>query len=380
MAVRGILAIGPCRRHKTAGLVIPTLLTWRSSAVISDVHGELYEHTAAWRAIEARNRIIHFAPGEAGSRDKFNPLDTIRVGTGDAGRDANRLAELLIPDAPRAAGMMWLAWARAYLVRYLLIEASRKGTLPAVHATICAEDQSMPIDARGVDDQHPAVWAEIKEASRALAGLHQQDKALAAVRVMVIEALTPFASPEIAENTSSSTFTIDELVDGERPVSLYLVFAPHDAQRLEPLNRILIDTITSRLTERQAPRAGHDLLLMLDDFCALGRLSFFEQAAAYLPNYRIRPFVIVQDVHQVEHLYGPETRLLHFAGTVVALRPAGVSAAQAFQRLSRGWLNETELMTLGDREAQVMTPATPHVVQVRVPAYYADEPFKGRSK
>lgn len=376
----GVMAIGPCRSHKTAGLVIPTLLTWRGSAVISDIAGELYEHTAAWRSIDAGNRIIHFAPGAAGSRDKFNPLDIIRVGSDRAGRDAAELAERLIPDAPRSAGMMWLAWARAYLVRYLLIEASRKGTLAAIHAAVCNDDPSMPIDARGVDEQHPVVWGEIKEASRALAGLDLHDKALAAVRVMVIEALAPFAAPEIVANTASSTFTIDELVDGERPASLYLVCAPHDMRRLEPLHRLLIDTITSRLTERDTPPTGHSLLLMLDSFCDLGRLPFFEQAVAYLRKHRIRPFVVIQDLPQLERLYGPDSPLVHFPGSIVALRPSGFAAAQALDANTNGKLGEPTLMMLGNREAQIMTPYCTHVVPARVPAYYTDEPFKSRSK
>lgn len=376
----GIMAIGPCRSHKTAGMVIPTLLTWRGSAVISDIAGELYEHTAAWRSIDAGNRIIHFAPGAAGSRDKFNPLDTIRVGSDRAGRDAAQLAALLIPDTPRSAGLMWIDWARAYLARYLLIEASRKGTLAAIHAAVCNDDPSMPIDARGVDEQHPSVWGEIKEISRALAAIETADKAIAAIRVMVIEALAVFAAPEIAQNTASSTFTIDDLVDGDRPASLYLVCAPHDMRRLEPLHRLLIDTITSRLTERDTPRTGHSLLLMLDSFCDLGRLPFFEQAVAYLRMYRIRPFVVIHDLPQLEQLYGPESPLLHFPGSVVALRPSTLGAAQALHALTHGRLAESSLMMLGNREAQIMTPHCTHVVQARVPAYYTDEPFKGRSK
>ena len=302
------------------------------------------------------------------------------MATEHAGRDATQLAELLIPDAPRSAGMMWLAWARAYLVRYLLIGASRKGSLSAVYAAVRDEDQGMPIDARGVDDQHPSVWAAIKEATRALGGLEKQDKALAAVRVMVSEALAPFVAPDIAANTATSTFTIEELVDGERPASLYLVFAAHDIARLEPLHRVLIDTITSRLTERELPSGGHSLLLMLDNFCALGRLPFFEQAAGYLRKHRIRPFVVIQDRHQLESLYGSQTPLLHFAGTVVVLRPSGVSNAQALHALTGGKLAESSLMMLGNREAQIITIHNTHVVQVRVPAYYTDEPYKGRSK
>ncbi len=43
-----ILCYAPTRSGKGVGLVIPTLLSWKHSAVILDLKGELWEMTAGW--------------------------------------------------------------------------------------------------------------------------------------------------------------------------------------------------------------------------------------------------------------------------------------------------------------------------------------------
>lgn len=58
------LCIGPTRSGKTAGVLIPTLLTWPGSCVVYDPKGELYQRTAAWRQQEARNIVLRFAPAD----------------------------------------------------------------------------------------------------------------------------------------------------------------------------------------------------------------------------------------------------------------------------------------------------------------------------
>ena len=53
--------------------------------------------------------------------------------------------------------------------------------------------------------------------------------------------------------------------------------------RTKPLVRLLLDQIGRRLTEDlHAKEMRHRLLLMLDEFPALGRLDFFESALAFM--------------------------------------------------------------------------------------------------
>src|SRR5215831_19331003 len=69
---------------------------------------------------------------------------------------------------------------------------------------------------------------------------------------------------------------ISDLVDQDRPTTLYLVIPPSDISRTKPLVRLVLNQIGRRLTEKlDAGGRRHRLLLMLDEFPALGRLDFF---------------------------------------------------------------------------------------------------------
>lgn len=76
----------------------------------------------------------------------------------------------------------------------------------------------------------------------------------------------------------------------------------------------MLNQIGRRLTERlEAQRGGagrHRLLLMLDEFPALGRLDFFETALAFMAGYGVRAFLIAQSLNQIEKAYGEHNAIL----------------------------------------------------------------------
>lgn len=73
----------------------------------------------------------------------------------------------------------------------------------------------------------------------------------------------------------------------------------------------MLNQIGRRLTENLA-EAGRRrrLLLLLDEFPALGRLDFFESALAFIAGYGLRAFLIAQSLNQIERAYGPNHVLL----------------------------------------------------------------------
>src|SRR5690606_2182992 len=94
-----------------------------------------------------------------------------------------------------------------------------------------------------------------------------------------------YRDPIIAANTANSDWHIADLIKDERPVSLYLVVPPSDISRTRPLVRLILNQIARRLTETLPDSRGASrprLLLMLDEFPALGRLDFFETSLAFM--------------------------------------------------------------------------------------------------
>ena len=59
-----VLCYAPPRSGKGVGLVLPTMLTWPHSAVVTDLKREIYELTSKWRGSEGANRILRFEPGQ----------------------------------------------------------------------------------------------------------------------------------------------------------------------------------------------------------------------------------------------------------------------------------------------------------------------------
>jgi type IV secretion system protein VirD4 len=90
-----VLCYAPPRSGKGVGLVVPTMLTWPHSAVVTDLKREIYELTAGWRRTEARNRILRFEPASSSHSVHFNPLDEIRIGTEHETGDIQNLANLI---------------------------------------------------------------------------------------------------------------------------------------------------------------------------------------------------------------------------------------------------------------------------------------------
>jgi type IV secretion system protein VirD4 len=118
----------------------------------------------------------------------------------------------------------------------------------------------------------------------------------------------------VAATTAACDWRIADLVDAPSPVSLYLVIPPADISRTKPLVRLVLNQIGRRLTERLEgdPKRSrkHRLLMMLDEFPALGRLDFFETALAFLAGYGIRCYLIAQSLNQISKAYGENNSIL----------------------------------------------------------------------
>jgi type IV secretion system protein VirD4 len=120
-----------------------------------------------------------------------------------------------------------------------------------------------------------------------------------------------YRDPVVAAVTQRCDWRIRHLVEAEHPVTLYLVVPPSDISRTKPLVRLILNQIGRRLTEElENKRRRHRLLLMLDEFPALGRLDFFESALAFMAGYGLKSFLIAQSLNQIEKAYGQNNSIL----------------------------------------------------------------------
>ena len=110
------LVVGATRAGKGVGHVIPTLLTWRDSAIVYDPKGELWTTTAGFRS--RFGHALRFAPTRPDTC-RFNPLLEIRQEA--AVRDAQNLANILVdPGGEKDSLNVWDQQAAQFLVAAIL--------------------------------------------------------------------------------------------------------------------------------------------------------------------------------------------------------------------------------------------------------------------
>ncbi|WP_126424265.1 conjugal transfer protein TraG [Asticcacaulis excentricus] len=306
-----VLCFAPTRSGKGVGLVVPTLLTWPGSAIIHDIKGENWQLTAGFRA--SFGRVLRFDP-TALSSAAYNPLMEIRRGEWEV-RDVQNIADVLVdPEGSLERRNHWEKTSHSLLVGAILhvLYAEADKTLAGVANFLSDPQRSlattmsamMTTPHLGDVGPHPVVASAAREL------LNKSENERSGVLSTAMSFLGLYRDPVVAAVTGRSDWRIADLVDPQTPTSLYLVVPPSDISRTKPLIRLILNQIGRRLTEELNPGARQRLLLMLDEFPALGRLDFFESALAFMAGYGIRSVLIAQSLNQIEKAYGANNSIL----------------------------------------------------------------------
>jgi len=344
-----VLAFAPTRSGKGVGLVIPTLLIWPHSTVVYDIKGENWALTAGWRKEHARNRVLKFDPTAQDGSARFNPLSEIRLETPQEVADAQNIATMLVDPDGKGLVDHWAKTSQALLTGAILHccyvqrrDAGQNATLADVDELLANPELDIQavlelmLEYQHLDDQpHPVV------ARTARNMLNLSEKELSSVISTALSFLSLYRDPVVAANTSHSDFHVEDLMHGENPVSLYLVVRPADADRLRPLTRLMLTQIVRRLTETMRFKDGrsvadyrHRLLLLIDEFASLKRLTVIEEALAFMAGYGIKAYLIVQDLQQIYSAYGREEGLIGNCHIRVAYAPNKIETAELLSRMA----------------------------------------------
>lgn len=362
-----VLAFAPTRSGKGVGLVIPTLLSWTGSAIIHDIKGENWDLTSGWRS--SFSKCVRFDPTDNTSA-RFNPLMEIRKGSYEV-RDVQNIADILVdPEGSLERRNHWEKTAHALLVGTILhvIYAEKDKTLSGcarflsdpsrtfettLNSMLTAKHIARPNGAREV---HPIV----AQAAREL--LNKSENERSGVLSTALSFLGLYRDPVVADVTATSDWTISDLMAGDRPVSLYLVVPPSDLSRTKPLMRLILNQIGRRLTETLPDANRRKILLMLDEFPALGRLDFFESALAFMAGYGVRAYLIAQSLNQIEKAYGPNNAILDNCHVRIAF---STNDERTAKRISEALGTKTQLRSQKNYTGHRLAPWLSHMMVSR---------------
>ena len=359
-----VLCFAPTRSGKGVGLVVPSLLTWPGSAIVHDIKGENWQLTAGFRA--RHGRVLLFDPTNPKS-SAYNPLLEVRRGEWEV-RDVQNIADILVdPEGSLEKRNHWEKTSHALLVGAILhvLYAEDDKTLAGVAAFL--SDPKRPIESTlaammktshlGEAGPHPVIASAAREL------LNKSDNERSGVLSTAMSFLGLYRDPVVAEVTRRCDWRISDMVGGKLPTTLYLVVPPSDINRTKPLIRLILNQVGRRLTEDLQAKAGrHRLLLMLDEFPALGRLDFFESALAFMAGYGLKSFLIAQSLNQIEKAYGPNNSILDNCHVRVSF---ATNDERTAKRVSDALGTATEMKAMKNYAGHRLSPWLGHLMVSR---------------
>ena len=315
-----VLVVAPPRIGKTQGPAVMNLLSWPHSALVHDTKGELYQDTAGWRKKHARNHVIRWEPGASEGTAQYNPLDEVRLGTADEHGDVATIIESVVD--PTGAGLdgkdHWMPTAASLLIGVTLYqlhkhraENKRPAALPDVRRALQDPDKPADVLFQAMVDnrlgdlgtRHETI-AEIGRAQ-----LDRADKERSSVTSTAVRMMRIFDDPTVSRNCMRSDFRIADLMDSDRPVTLYKIIPEDRRLQLRPLMRLFLTLASGRLMSAQTRLSNgrlhrHPLLLVGDEFMAYGEAREVVDRLSRCAGADIRALLIVQSYQQIINTYG----------------------------------------------------------------------------
>jgi len=335
-----IVTIAPTRSGKGVGAVLPNLLSYPGSMLVTDLKGENHAVTAAWRAApDGLGQAVHALDpfGMVGGRARYNPLDLLDGSDPDAFDTAAMLADMIITSEGPGESVFWAEEARAWLAGVMLHVVTAE---PAVNRTLTRVRQLLRLER----EPFAALLDEMRRSTAcsgiiagAAARLGQKEPAERSGVLSSAQSHTHFLdSLRMAEAMSESTFTWESMKTS--PATVYLVIPPDLVRTYRRWTRLMIACALRGLIRERGPRR-HRVVFLLDEFAQLGRIAPVEDAVSLVGGYGVTIWSLVQNVGQLRKAY-PEGWSTFLANADV-LQTFGVNDWETAEWLSKMAGDET---------------------------------------
>ena len=306
---RHLMTVAPTRAGKGVAAIIPNLLTYAGSALVIDPKGENAMITAMRRGagdgqIPGMGQAVHVVDpwGITGLPSaRFNPMDWLTPDSPELAENALMLADALVVSTPGNQNPFWDEEAKGLIMGLVLwvatAEEEGKRNLGQVRDLLTADPDAL--DALCVQ-MAASSNAVVASAGRRMAGKHAD---LLSSILTTAQSHTHFLdSPGLRDSLSRSDFRFEDLKT--KPMTVYLVLPADRLHTFGRWLRLLIQqaiTVTARNIKTKPERP---ILFMLDEMAALGRLAMVQQAFGLMAGFGMQMWAIVQDLTQLEAIYG----------------------------------------------------------------------------
>jgi len=401
---RHLLTLAPNRSGKGVSSIIPNLLTWPGSLVVIDPKGENAVVTARRRRDMGQEVHVLDPLGITGlPRSRFNPFLWLDPASRTFVEDTVLIADSLHmthgPNDEVFFSNESKAWIAGDIMHIVTTEPPANRTPAQLRAHLTAGEDEI----EWLLDDMIENTAAYGLAARAAKRLRQKADRERSGVISTAQAETHFLdSPSMTQVMAASDFDLGRLKRGA--MTIYLVLP---AERLATHGRwlrLMVSLCIAALTRDRAP-ALHPVLVVLDEFAALGRLQAIETAMGLLAGYGVQLWPILQDLSQLQDLYprrwrsflanagaiqafsvndaGTADYLSSLLGTrTVTVRHEGRShdgklrGSENYGPASRPLLMPHEIMRLPEGRQLVLIHGKAPILAERV-KYYLDAEFRG---
>ena len=297
-----VLVYAPPGSGKTAGIIIPSLLSCGNSAIVHDPKGELLEKTGPRRS--EFSRIVKFSPGDPDSA-KWNPFSKKELPESwdDVQVVVDRIAASLITEEKGKTGDYWTREARSVFIFWALYLINRDGetSLPKILNEALATGDPQETTAMAMDEMEDLPDRIKTEANGLLA---KADKEFASVLGTFKSFMNVFLDARVSRNLAESDFSLWDL--RKEPMTIYLTVKNTDQTRLKTLLSLFFELATLTMLDHEPTGDEQRVTLFLDEFVRLARMQEVLEMPAIGRSYKMNAVYICQSFSQIVGIYGQE--------------------------------------------------------------------------
>lgn len=338
---RHMITIAGSRSGKGTSAIIPNLLIWQGSTLVIDPKGTNAMVTArARKKINGEDNVHIVDPFEIcsfGRKACFNPLEFLNPKSPSIREEISVIAEAIVVADPNQKEKHWDDGARTVIAGMIghLITSDK---YPKPNLTMLRNMISAP------QNEQDELWVEMSvnegagrlpmdAANRVIRGLTTNE--IASIISNADKHTEWLSSPAIKEVLSSSNFEFSDLK--EKPTTIYLVLPPEYLETHNRFLRLFVNLVINQMSV--GGRSEIPVLLMMDEFLALGRMQEVEKAFGLMAGYNLVMWPFIQDFGRLKDLYGKSVNA--FIANSRAIQVFGITDEETTEFVSKNLGDKT---------------------------------------
>jgi type IV secretion system protein VirD4 len=317
-----LLIVAPTRSGKSL-LAVSQLLTWHHSVIVNDIKGDLFTQTAGFRSLVGPVYVLD----PTGVGHQYDPLQSKTT------EDQLYSAATRLLFKPNERDPIFTKRTIKMLTQLLLASRiEQHPPLPYVRQVIRL---GLPDAAERLQAISPDIAKQFLSASFERVDFNNNRFLISCWESLAAD-MEPLLTETVVRTFAGATFTAEQLVCSEKPITVYLHWPEQDLLALAPLVRLLWGSLIDELVTAYDQRAGKGCnpVMLLSDEAGRTAIPSLADHATTVVGRGISLWLAVQSLSQLEVVYGRERAqvLRDNMESQLYYRPTDIATADYIER------------------------------------------------